>query len=130
MSLADTIRAGIATARGLTLPLHVDVVHNAWTGQDSRGDASYVTTTRKALVERKQQLVRSIAGTQEMSKSYIAFLEEIEPTSPIVAGTRTNPIDVNDVFILPDGSTGPVLAVDGFFDGGTGVPYYSQVYLG
>lgn len=131
MSFADIIRNGIATARTVTLSLHVTVVHMAWTGQDMFGAPTYeITTNRLALAERKQKLVRTIAGTEELSQHYVAFLEEIAPTTPTIPGTRTNPIDVNDVLVLPDGTTGPILAVDGFYDGGTGVPFYSQVYLG
>ena len=134
MSLADILRSGIATARTITLPLHVTVTHKAWTGQDYEGTPTYdnnnLGTQRLALVERKQKLVRSMSGTEEMSSTYIAFIEEVAPTTPTAGFTRTNPIDVNDVFTLPDGTTGPVLAVDGFFDGGTSVPYYSQIWLG
>lgn len=130
MSLADILRNGIATARTITLPLHVIVTHKAWTGQDFEGTPTYVSTSRLALVERKQKLVRSMSGTEEMSSTRIDFIEEVAPTTPTAGFTRTNPIDVNDVFTLPDGTTGPVMAVEGFFDGGTGVPFYSTVFLG
>ncbi len=129
MSLADIIRSGIATARSITLPLHVNVTHRAWTGQDFEGTATYVSTVHKALVERKQKLVHSLqTGQEDMSSDYIGILEEIAPTTANAGYVRTNPVDVNDRFILPDGRDVSVMAVDGFFDGGTGVPFYTQVY--
>jgi hypothetical protein len=128
MGLSDIVRSGIATARSITLPLHVNVIHAAWTGQNQNGDATYAApVVRKGLVERKQQVVRTSTGQEITARSYVAFLEEVAPNG---ASDRVEPIDDRDVIILPDGTTGPILATDGFFDGGTGVPYYSQVYLG
>lgn len=130
MSLADVIRGSIATARAITLPLHVTVTHKAWTGQNFEGTPTFSSVDRKALVERKQKLVKTMSGTEEMSSTYIGIIEEIAPTTAAPGYVRTNPVDVNDVFVLPDGTTVNVLAVDGFFDGGTGAPFYSQVYAG
>lgn len=131
MSLADILRNGIATARAITLPLHVTVTHHAWIGQDFEGTKLFTSVDRLALVERKQKLVRNLAtGQEDTSQTYIAFIEELAPTTPNAGFTRTNPVDVNDEFTIPDGTRGPVMAVDGFFDGGTGVPFYSQAYLG
>lgn len=131
MSLADDIREAIGIARDETLDLHVTVTHRAWVGQTWDGAPSYVDTPRLALVERKQKLVRNLqTGTEDVSSTYIGILEEIAPTTPNAGYVRTNPVDVNDVFVLPDGTSGSAIAVDGFFDGGTGVPYYSQIYLG
>lgn len=130
MSLADDIRGAISDVRKETLDLHIKVTHRAWIGQTFDGTAQYVSTPFDAIVERKQRLVRTMKGNEEMSSHYIGLLEEIPPTSPLEGFTRDNPVDVDDRFILPDGNDLPVMAVDGFYDGGTGVPFYSQVYLG
>lgn len=107
------------------------MTHKIWKGQDYEGTPDYAVVVRKALVERKQKLVRNMTtGQEEMSQHYIGIIEEITPTTPNTGFVRTNPVDVNDVFVLPDGTTGPILVVDGFFDGGTGVPFYSQIFLG
>lgn len=128
MSFADILRNGIALARGITLPLHVTVTRKAWTGQTFDGVPTYATTTPKALVEFKQSRVRTKEGVEVISRAYVAFLEELPATA--AAEPRENPVDTRDIIILPDGSTGPILAVDGFLDGGTGVPFYSQIFLG
>jgi len=132
MSLADDVREIVALARAETLDLHVTVTHRAWTGQDYTGAATFINTEYKALVEAKQKAVRTKNGTEAVSSHYVGILEEIPPTATLSADQfRDNPIDVDqDRIILPDGRDMPILAVDGFFDGGTGVPFYSQVYLG
>lgn len=131
MSLADILRNGIATARSITLPLHVTVTHVAWTGEAYDGAPITAAKMYKALVDKKQRLVRNQQGQEVMSTCAIYVLEEIAPTTPILStNPRSNPVDPRDKFICPDGTTGPIVSVDGFFDGGTGVPYYSQIYLG
>lgn len=126
--LADVIKQGIAVARSVTLDLHVTVQHYAWTSQSVDGTPTYAAAVpRKALVERKQKLVAGPNGQMVMSEAYIAFLEEITPNG---ATGRVEPIDARDKIVMPDGVTGPILNVGGFFDGGTGVPFYSEIYLG
>lgn len=132
MGLDDDVREAIADAKEATLELHVFVTHRAWTGQDFTGAATFINTPRLALVEAKQRSVRTKQGTEATSSHYVGILEEIPPTSTLdPEQKRDNPVDVDqDRIILPDGRDLPILAVDGFYDGGTGVPFYSQVYLG
>jgi hypothetical protein len=131
MSLADDIREAIGIARTETLDLHVTVTHHAWIGQSFDGSPQYLDVQRLAIVERKQKIVRNLqTGQQDVSNTYIGLLEEIAPTTPNPGYLRTNPVDVDDTFTLSDGTLVTVLAVDGFFDGGTGVPFYSQVWGG
>lgn len=128
MSLADVLRKGVATARKITLPLHVSVQFSAWIGQDGNGNPTYAAPrVLKALVNREVMNVKTDNGQFIKSTAQIYFLEEVTPNG---AAERIEPIDLKDIIIMPDGVTGPILKVDGFFDGGTSVPYYSQVYLG
>lgn len=128
MSLADVLRKGIATARKITDSLHVNVMFLAWTGQDVNGAPTYATPrTLRALVTRMQTRVMTDQGQYVMSNAQVVF---IEPITPNGAASRVEPIDNRDVIILPDGVTGPILKVNGFFDGGTGAPFYSEVFLG
>jgi len=127
MGLDDLIRSGIATARTITLPLHVSITHRTWIAQSFDGTVTYTNVTRKALVERKQRLITDKEGRQVMSSGYVGILEEITPNG---AAGRQEPVDTKDRITTPDGIDSPVLRVDGFFDGGTGVPFYSQVWLG
>lgn len=131
MALVDTLRSGVATARAITLSFHVNVTIQQWIGQNSFGKAEYADTlTLKALVEQKSKSFKTRDGQEAVSKSYIAILEPITPATPTGDNTRENPIDERDVITLPDGTTGPILDVTGFLDGGTGVPFFSEIYLG
>lgn len=128
LNIPALLRNGIATARTITLSAHVTVTHRAWIGQTFDGTPTFVDKQYKALVERKQTLVKTMTGTEDTSNTYIAILEQIAPTVANPGYVRTNPVDVNDHFVIPDGTEVTVMAVDGFFDGETGVPFYSQVY--
>lgn len=131
MALSDILRNGIATARAITDDLHVQVTHKAWTGQAFDGTPVYVSKVRRALVEKRQRKVKNNQGEMVDSTTAIYFIEQISPTTAqSAASPRSNPVDPRDLFIYPGGIGGPVSAIDGFYDGGTGVPYYSQVYLG
>lgn len=128
MGLADVIRAGVATAKALTLDLQVSVTHTPWIGQDTNGAMiPGPTATLKAIVERKQRMVRTPSGQEVLSQYYVAFLEQVAPNG---AAGRTEPIDVKDALVLPGGVTGPILSIVGFYDAGTGYPFFTEVYLG
>jgi len=130
MALNDDIAEGIATIREELLSTMPLVTHRAWRGQTYDGVASYKNTQYHAIVEDKQKIVRTFSGTEEVSNHYIGILEPITPVAATSPHVRTNPVDVNDRFILPSGLEVSVMAVDGFINAGTGLPYYSQVYCG
>jgi hypothetical protein len=130
MGYDTLIRNGVALAKSMTSSLQVTVTVNHWRGQDSYGRPTIVTQTYQALVERNARNIKMRDGQEVTAKSYILFLEPIAATTPLTGQTRENPIDERDQIILPDGQTGPILAVNGFMDGGTGAPYYTEVYLG
>lgn len=128
MNIPKLLRNGIATARKITLSAHVTVTHRVWRGQTFDGAPDFVDVPRLALVVKKQTLVKTQNGTEDTSSTYIAILEEITPTTPNAGYARTNPVDLQDHFIIPDGTELAVMAVGGMFDGGTGVPYYSEIW--
>ena len=71
---------------------------------------------RSAIVNKVQKLVKNAEGQDVMSQAYVAFLDP-------------SPVSVYDRIILPDGTTGPILSVQAFYDGSNG-PIMSEVYLG
>jgi hypothetical protein len=129
MSLADVVRSGVAVADGITKPLQDDVLHTPWTGdKDEFGNSTFASSVfRKALVEKKMQLITKADGQIVMAATKITF---VEPVPPTIAAGRDNPIDGRDILTLSDGTTGPILTVGGFMDAGTHVPFVLQVYLG
>ena len=127
MSLATIVSKGIATVKKVTSSLQVDVTFRAWTGTDRTGGPTYDDVSLPALVEMKQQLVRSFEGDMVMSKSRVTF---IQPITGNGAEGRREPVDPRDELILPDGSKGTLLGVEGLIDPSTGSHYMFQVFLG
>lgn len=128
MDLPAIIRGAVGIAKDITLSAHVTVTHKVWISQAQDGSPTFTSKQRVALVERKVRLVKDASGRLVQSTAAVYLLEQVAPTS--TTSPRSNPIDPRDVFVLPDGTVGPIVAIDGFFDGGTAVPYYSRVYLG
>lgn len=120
MALADIIRKGVALARKITDngEITVPVLHEAWTGDGNYGEPTYAAAaTLMAIVAWKQKTVPTMAGTTTVSRAYIAFL------FPVV-------IDEKDKLTLPDGTTGPIIDMEGFIDRATGIGYTTEVWLG
>ncbi len=101
------LASAVALANNVTqsLGLQADVTyHKAIAPPDGAGKISRLApVTLKAIVVQKLREVRTISGEMVMSRSSVTFVE------PRV-------ISVDDKIILPDGSTGPILATQGFMD--------------
>jgi len=117
MSLATTIRAGVATAATAVGALLVTVTHEAKTGTDGDGVPTYATgIDRHAFVMTAQSKVARLMGTEPVLGPTVLFLDNVIVT-------------VEDRITLPDGSVAPVKSVDGIADPAGGV-YYAQVECG
>lgn len=85
----------------------------------------------QALVVRLQKAVKKSDGQDAMSSTYLAFLEELPAvTGPGVSTDRRQPLDERDVITLSDGTTGPILSIEGLMDQATSAPFLLEVYLG
>lgn len=118
MGLMDVVRSSVAIANSVTADLQATVTHRVFVSSGGAGKSVYTNVARKALVTRKQKLVRSSSGDQTMSQAEVVFLDP---------GVVVNELDL---IILPDGTSGPILNSAGFVDSGTGRPILTQVYLG
>lgn len=133
MGLDDVVRAGVALADSITQDLQGTIGYRAWVGQDGLGEPIYVppigsaAVSVKAIVDKKQQMIRTSDGREVMSKTYVALLR---PMTANGTPGRTEPIDERDMIVLPDGTTGPILNIGGFIDGGSGFPYFHEIFLG
>lgn len=128
MALDDIVRGAVALARTLTLDLQPVVQWRAWLGDNGYGLETYAAPVNiRAIVERKQHTLTRPDGRTFVSEHYIAILE---PLPGAVAANRRNPVDERDMFILPDGTTGPIVNISGLVDRGTGQPFYHEIYLG
>lgn len=132
MSLADTVRNGVATANTLTKDLQATVTHKPWIGQDGAGAEQYGTPVmHNALVDRTRKPLFTNSGKLIMTLATLTILEPIPDTVPNSGQQRVNPVDPRDIFILDDGTTGPIVKAAGFEDAGAApAPYLNEITLG
>lgn len=132
MSLLDVVRSGVAIADGVTKPLQATVSFRHYVSSDAYGTKVYAPDVAlpalqlKALVDWKQKQVRTMDGVLSVSRAMVMFLD----IAALVAATGGEGVDDNDVIVLPDGTTGPILDMSGFIDAGTGHPVATEVWLG
>jgi len=127
MGLADVVRSAVAIADSVTASLQTDVTHEAWIDDDRFGKPTYADpVTRKALVSQVQKLVRTADDRTVVAKTKVSFLRPIPAQG---ASGRAEPLDPRDKITLPDGTTGPLLAVEGMVDPGTDRPYLLECFF-
>lgn len=128
MSLLDVLRGGIKTADNITKPLQSDVSYSKAVA-DPGGYGLFTfpsTVTLKAIVDGRQRQVRTVEGILSVSRATVIFLD-VDALSTATGGAG---VSDNDKIVLPDGTTGPILATDGYTDPGTGKPVVTRVFLG
>lgn len=126
--LADVVRAGVAAAHTITQTLQVDVSLARYTGQDAMGAVAYAAAADyPALVEYKVRLHTTASGKIVQTRAKVTFLTVIPPNG---AANRTEPIDSRDRIVLPDGTTGPIVDVEGLVNPVTERPYLVECWIG
>ncbi len=114
MSLLDVVRSAVKIADHVTKTLQCLVSFERYLSQDGYGTKTYANPANlRAIVELKQQQVRSTSGELSVSRASVLFLD--------VAGLKVvapSGVSVNDRVTLPDGTTGPILNLSGFRDAG------------
>lgn len=136
MSILDVLRSGVKIADGITKPLQAQVQYWQYIGSDGYGAKNYHPTYNpesptngfklKAIVDWKQKQVRTMEGILTVSRASILLLD----ITAVVFATSGDGISDEDLFLLPDGTTGPILDMAGFIDAGTGHPIATEVFLG
>ena len=132
MSLLTALRAGVAVADKITKPLQPTVLFRRFLGSDEYGTPTYdppadqPARSMRAIVDWKQRQVRTLTGELSVSRAMVLFLDVNE----VATATANEGIGDEDVIVLPDETTGPILDMAGFIDAGTGRPLATEVYLG
>lgn len=127
MSLLDTLRSGVAIANSVTRPLQAVVSYQQSLGQDAYGEPILgPVVPMHAICDWRQKQLRTMSGQLSVSRVSVLFLDINE----MVAATNGEGIDDDDIVVLPDGTTGPILDMAGFIDAGTGAPLATEVFLG
>lgn len=115
------VELAVSIANGVTLNLGLQskVSHESFTNETGSGARQFASPiVRDAIVTLKQQMVKNADGQLEMAQAKIVILD------PTVR------VKLQDRFTLADGTTGPVLAVEGFVPKGADRPPLTQVWLG
>lgn len=118
--LADLVRDAVQTANDVVDDggALVDVTHRAYLGQDEFGAPQYAAAVvRPALVEDYERVYRVADGKESMSQHKVTFLANV-------------PVTTQDSLTLPDGTTAPILDINGLQDGTHGGRYLTIVVLG
>jgi hypothetical protein len=129
VALRDAIVAGIAVANSVTrsggLQATVTLRHAA--AADGEGTVTLgPAVALTALVDWAQHSVRTAEGQLSVSRAMVSFVD----VPALSAATNGEGLGDDDVITLPDGTTGPILDMKGFLDGGTGQPFMTEAFLG
>lgn len=131
MGLGSILRSGVAIAdsvTGGTDGVQVSITHRAWTGRDGYNKPTYGSSvTRKAVMKSVQRMIRTTGGQEVQARAALTFLAPITANG---ASGRREPIDPRDLITLPDGTTGPILDIQGTVDPDTSQPFALRVFLG
>lgn len=140
MSLLTGLRAGIATANKITKPLQATVQFRHFVGASGTGERMYLPPEGEpaiellAIVDWKQKHLRTPTGELTVSRASVLFLDivALRAATTVLDGSNLVEEGINDqdMIILPDGSTGPIIDMGGFIDADTGHPVYTEVWLG
>lgn len=120
---------GVDLANQFTKDTQVEVIHEAWTGENpDGGNPSYAAPiTRLAIVDSRQRQVVTGDGRTVTAMSTLTILDPIESNG---ASGRREPVDPRDRFATPDGFIGLVVGVGGVIDPNTNAPFVGDIYLG
>ena len=117
---ASLVEKLVNVADKITATLQANVSHYAFSG--ATVDVYEKVTpgapvVRACVVESTRRLFRLADGTEVLSRTKLTF-------------PRPVAVDPRDKFVLPDGTTGPILDVVGVVDPVTNALYATEVFLG
>lgn len=119
MAFDDLVRNLVAVADTLTAPLQATVAWSAFTGQDHGGNPTYATAVNvQCVIEQKLEQRTLADGRIVSTRAKLTF-------------PRSFNVDARDKLVLPDGSSSPIVDLQGVTDpDAAGLPYAQEVYLG
>jgi hypothetical protein len=130
VALRDVVSSAVKIADHVTKSLQVEVLHLRWVSQDGFGEPVYSPPTgikRFAIYEQREQEKRLADGKLIAVQGTLTFTAV--PESQGTTG-RTEPVDLRDLFVLPNGTTAPTVYVNAPVDPATGKAFVLQVFLG
>ena len=104
--LSDVLHQAIASADCITKSLQPTVSHTPFLKYNRSGEPTYndnQRVRRTCVIEKKQQLKRTIDGSERMSHTVLTFVGPVE-------------VGLLDRIQLPDGTSSPILVVESPLD--------------
>lgn len=131
MALADVLRKQVANLSKIVDSFKGNVSFYAWIGQNGAGTDEYaaVVTVRAVISMKKEQRYTASSGLV-MTHATLTVLDGIADTTANTGQVREQPVDPRDKFILPDGSTAPVVDSGGPMDPSTSRGFINKITLG
>jgi hypothetical protein len=119
LDIPSLVHSVIAIADSLSKSTQPEILHRMTIGRNVEGpiiQSEEDAVPRRGIVEDMGEEVLGATGNDALVTSKITFFEAV-------------PVDMSDLFIMPDGSTANVVRRGGMLDG-DGVPYFREVFVG
>ena len=127
MGLLQIVQSAVKTAHNLTLDLQASFMFEKYLSSGGAGDKIYSSpVTIRAIIEEKQEIVRTVSGEMSQSKTHITVLD----TERLLEVTNGEGVQEEDRIILQNGETGRILNAQGLMDRSTGGLVLTEIYLG
>jgi hypothetical protein len=131
MAIRAALISGIKIVSKQVADVKVPVSFQAWIGDDGKGGDAYAgAVTVRPVVSRKARVIRTEGGQFAHTLATLTFVDPVAPTTAQAGRTRRQPFDPRDLFVLPDGSTAPVVDIGGPMDPKTSDTFIHVVTLG
>lgn len=127
MGLLNVLRSGVKTANKVTADLQSSFTFRKALSSDGAGGMTYGSpVTIPAIIEDRQEEVRTLGGEISQSRTHITVLD----VAKLSAATNGEGIKEQDEIVLANGEIGTILSISGFVDRGTGLGIVTEIYLG
>lgn len=127
MGLLNVLRSGVKTANKVTADLQSSFTFRKALSSDGAGGMTYGDPVSiPAIIEDKQEEVRTLGGEISQSKTHITVLD----VAKLSAATNGEGIKEQDEIVLANGEIGQILSISGFIDRETELPIVTEIYLG
>jgi len=144
MALIHTLRNGVAAVDRVAATLQSTILHEAWVGTANTptpsglpagvyGDATVDTARYAPPVSLPAIVEWGAVRSDPRTGAVIQTLAKVTIPRAVEANgapDRDEPFDDRDRITLPGGKTGPIVAVEGLIDPGTGLLLMTEMWLG
>lgn len=131
MALADILRGQVANLSKIVDSFKGTTQFSAWIGDNGAGDDEYASAVPiRAIISLKKEQRYTESSGLVMTHATLTITDPMADTTPNTGKVRAQPVDPRDKFVLPDGSTSPIVEGGGTLDPATSRGFTGRVVLG